>query len=119
MKLRRFNPANIRVRGGRSAPGGGNFPGGGGGKIGCGTIVIAAIAYFAFGADPMQAIGAIGGMQDGPQGQQTGTYAADGTDVCESGPYALEACNALGSLNETWQPLFQEANIPAASAQFV
>jgi predicted metalloprotease len=112
MKLRRFNPANIRVRGGGSALGGGNFPGGGGGKIGCGTIVIAAIAYFAFGADPMQTIGAIGGMQDSSQGQQTGTYAADGTDVCDTGPYALEACNALGSLNETWQPLFQEANIP-------
>ncbi len=111
MKLNRFNPANIRVRGGGS-PGGGQFPGGGGGKIGCGTIVIAAIAYFAFGADPMQTIGAIGGMQDATQSQQSSASGAQGTEVCDSGPYALEACNALSSLNETWQPLFKQANIP-------
>jgi len=110
MKLGRFNPANIRVRGGGSASGGGHFPGGGGGKIGCGTIVIAAIAYFAFGADPMQTIGAIGEMQDGAPSQQTA--GVQGTEVCETGPYALEACNALSSLNETWQPLFRQANIP-------
>lgn len=110
MKLNRFNPANIRVRGGGSAGGGGNFPGGGGGKIGCGTIVIAAIAYFAFGADPMQTIGAIGEMQDGAPSQQTA--GVEGTEVCDTGPYALEACNALSSLNQTWQPLFRQADIP-------
>lgn len=112
MKLNRFNPANIRVRGGGQAGGGGSFPGGGGGKIGCGTIIIAAIAYFAFGADPMQTIGALGEMQDGSQTQQSTAGAPQGTEVCETGPYALEACNALGSLNETWQPLFQQAKIP-------
>lgn len=112
MKLNRFNPANIRVRGGGSASGGGSFPGGGGGKIGCGTIIIAAIAYFAFGADPMQTIGAIGEMQDSAPTQQTSADGAQGTEACNAGPYALEACNALGSLNETWQPLFQKANIP-------
>lgn len=109
MKLNRFNPGSIRVRGGGSG-GGGSFPGGGGGKIGCGTIVIAAVAYFAFGADPMQTIGAIGEMQNGAPAQQTA--AVGGTEVCDTGPYALEACNALGSLNETWQPLFNQANIP-------
>ncbi|MGB5779384.1 MAG: neutral zinc metallopeptidase [Allopontixanthobacter sediminis] len=108
MKLNRFNPGSIRVRGGGSG-GGGGFPGGGGGKIGCGTIVIAAVAYFAFGADPMQTIGAIGEMQGGEPTQQTA--GVQGTEVCESGPYALEACNALGSLNETWQPLFSQSNI--------
>ncbi|MDZ4307879.1 neutral zinc metallopeptidase [Allopontixanthobacter sp.] len=107
MKLNRFNPGSIRVRGGGSS--GGGFPGGGGGKIGCGTIVVAAVAYFAFGADPMQTIGAIGEMQNGAPSQQTA--GPEGTEVCETGPYALEACNALGSLNETWQPLFSEANI--------
>lgn len=109
MKLNRFNPGSIQVRGGGSS-GGGGFPGGGGGKIGCGTIVIAAVAYFAFGADPMQTIGAIGEMQNGAPHQQTA--GVQGTEVCDTGPYALEACNALGSLNETWQPLFSEANIP-------
>lgn len=108
MKLNRFNPANIQVRGGGG--GGGMLPGGG--KIGCGTIIIAAIAYFVFGADPMQTISTIGGMQDGAQTEQSRTAGAEGTEVCNTGPYALEACNALSSLNETWQPRFAEANIP-------
>lgn len=108
MKLNRFNPGSIRVRGGGSS--GGGFPGGGGGKIGCGTLVIAAVAYFAFGADPMQTIGAIGEMQNGAPSEQTA--GVQGTEACDTGPYALEACNALGSLNETWQPLFSQADIP-------
>ena len=110
MKLNRFNPGSIRVRGGGSG-GGGGFPGGGGGKIGCGTIVIAAVAYFAFGADPMQTIGAIGEMQSGEPTQQTAGAGVEDTAECDKGPYALEACNALGSLNETWQPLFSQSNI--------
>ncbi|MFN2100511.1 neutral zinc metallopeptidase [Altererythrobacter sp. MF3-039] len=106
MKLKRFNPGNIRVRGG----GGGGFPGGRGGGIGCGTIVIAAIAYFLFGADPMQTIGVVESVQDATGGNQV-TQSSDPTEVCESGPYALEACNALASLNETWEPEFRAAGI--------
>ena len=103
MKLNRFNPGNIKVRGG----------GGGAGKaggIGCGTIVIAAIAYFVFGADPMQTIGVVESVQDASS-QQQGPTTSDPTQVCESGPYALEACNALDSLNQTWAPEFQRAGI--------
>ena len=53
MRLGPFDPNNIRVRRGG---GGGGFPMGGG-SIGCGTIIIAAIAYFVFGADPSQFLG--------------------------------------------------------------
>jgi len=105
MKLNRFNPGNIRVRGG----GGGGLPGGSGG-IGCGAIVIAAIAYFVFGADPMQTLGVVQSMQDGTSSQQL-PASGDATQVCESGPYALEACNALDSLNQTWEPQFRAANL--------
>ena len=108
MKLNRFNPRSIKVRGG----GGGRMPGGRGGGIGCGAIVIAAIGYFAFGLDPMQTIGVVQSVQDGAgQQQQSVPGSSDPNAVCETGPYALEACNALGSLNETWEPLFRQAGI--------
>ena len=110
MKLRRFDPGSIRV--GRAAQGGrGRFPGGGGGKVGCGTVVIALVAYFVFGADPMQFLGgaAPGGapvaIERQPQGQSA-------EELCSSNAYALETCNALASLNETWRPIAAEAGVP-------
>ena len=106
MRLNPFNTDNIRVR---SSGGGGGFPGGRGGGIGCGTIVIALIAYFVFGADPMQTIGTIeGAQQQAPTSQQSNMSEQE---ICTSGPYATEACNALQSLNQTWAPEFQRAGI--------
>ncbi len=105
MRLGKYDTSNIRVR-----SGGRGLPGGRAGGIGCGTIIIAAIAYFLFGADPMQTIGAIQGAQQSvPQTQQASGMSED--EVCNSGPYALEACNALSSLNDTWRPEFQRAGI--------
>ena len=81
------------------------FPAGGGGKVGCGTIVIAIIAALVFGADPMQTIGALSG--DGsvaPTRQVTTT--TDAQEVCGANQYSREACNALSSLNQTWAPEF-------------
>jgi len=105
LKLRRFNPANIRVRDQR---GGGGFPGGGGGKLGCGgLILIIAIAYFT-GADPAQLLGSLDQVQ-GPA-----TQAQGGTTVeqsCTINPYSTEACSALDSLNSTWEPKFRAANL--------
>ena len=106
MRLGPFDPNNIRVRRGG---GGGGLPIGGG-SIGCGTILIAAIAYFVFGADPSQFLGTQGGDQGysetaGRQGGETGTQ------DCNDNQYATEACNALSSLNSTWQPVFQQANV--------
>ncbi len=109
MKLKRFNPANIRV----SRDGGGRFPGGGGGKIGFGTIIIAIIAYFVFGADPMQTVSTLDGIQQQTAANRVvGQSSAQGPQVCDDSAYALEACNVLSSLNETWQPLFQRAKVP-------
>ncbi|MGQ7829252.1 KPN_02809 family neutral zinc metallopeptidase [Altererythrobacter sp. Z27] len=107
MKLRKYDTDNIRVRSGRDGSG---FPGGRGGGIGLGTLLLAAIAYFVFGADPMQTIGTI---QDAQQGAPaTGEHSAMSEEqVCSQGPYAVEACNALQSLNQTWGPAFQRAGI--------
>lgn len=101
MKLRRFDTSKIKVR---SSDGKSRIPGGPGG-IGIGTLVLAAIAYFVFGADPMQTITAIEGSQQTAPGQAQQDQLSE-EQVCNQGPYAVEACNALQSLNETWQPEF-------------
>lgn len=109
MRLNPFDTSKIRVR---SSGGGRRVPGGRGGSIGCGTIIIAAIAYFAFGADPLQTIGVIEDVQQSvPASQSQGQSQLSEQEVCNSGPYAQEACNALTSLNQTWQPEFARAGI--------
>ena len=102
MRLNPFNTDNIDVR---SSGGGGGFPGGAGG-VGCGTLVIAAIAALVFGVDPMQTIGVVQGVQE--QSGGTGEVNQNEQDVCTSSAYATEACNALQSLNQTWAQTFQE-----------
>lgn len=110
MRLNRFDPSNIRVRRGGSA---GGFPGGGGGKLGCGSLIIVVIAALVFGVDPGQMLGTIESTQQQLPGQQAPqAQSSDAEQVCGANAYAMEACNALGSLNKTWQPLFQQANIP-------
>lgn len=105
MRLNPFDPNNIRV-----SEGGSGFPGGGGGKIGCGTLVIALIGAVVFGVDPAQMIGAIDSVQQAePVSAQPSS--SDARAVCARSAYATEACNALDSLNRTWQPLFARASI--------
>ncbi|MCT2400689.1 neutral zinc metallopeptidase [Novosphingobium mangrovi (ex Huang et al. 2023)] len=108
MRLKRFNPDNIRVsRGGR-----GSFPGGGGGKLGLGTLLIVLIGALVFGVDPGQMLGTIENVQQpgsAPAAQQASS--TDATEICTENAYSLEACNALDSLNSTWQPLFAQAGI--------
>ena len=105
MRLNPFNASNINVGGG-----GGGFPGGAGGGLGCGTIVIALIAAVVFGVDPTSMLG---GMQGGaPTTQQGANSQQSVEELCTANAYATESCNALQSLNQTWEPAFQAANIP-------
>jgi predicted metalloprotease len=106
MRLNPFNPGSINVRGGG---GGGGFPGGGGGQLGCGAIVIALIGSLVFGIDPGQMLGTVGSMQSGAPSQTQGGQ--DSEQLCAQNQYATEACNALASLDQTWQPLFQQAGM--------
>lgn len=107
MRLPRFNPGNISVRSGGG--GGGGLPGG---KLGCGTIVIVLIGALVFGIDPAQMLGTVEQMQGPSQTQQQqAPGGASMTEICEQNAYSLEACNALSSLNDTWAPRFQKANI--------
>ncbi|PEQ13242.1 zinc metalloprotease [Novosphingobium sp. PC22D] len=117
MKLNRFDPSNIRVGSG------GGFPGGGGGKLGCGTLVIALIGALVFGIDPGQMIGTLESVQQqagsGGQAQQGAPDGRSVTEICEQNAYSLEACNALDSLNRTWEPLFREAGIAFEQPQLI
>ena len=108
MKLNPFNANSVRVRRGG---GGGGFPGGGGGKLGCGGIIVVIIGAVVFGVDPGQMVGMVDSVQQPAPVEQPAGTAAQGADACYDNEYATETCNALASLNETWQPLFQQAGL--------
>ncbi len=107
MRLNPFDTSKIKVR---SSGGGSRVPGGRAGGLGCGTIVIVAIGALVFGVDPGQMLGVVEGVQQqtAPQTQQGNLSEAE---ICSSGEYASEACAALTSLNETWEPEFARAGI--------
>lgn len=105
MRLNRFDPSNIKVRSG------GGFPAGGGGKLGCGSLVVVLIGALVFGLDPAQMLGTLNDVQQGQSSARHTAGSNDPTAICESNAYSLEACNALDSLNRTWEPLFQQAGI--------
>ncbi len=116
MRLDDFDPNAVDVEDQRGS-GGGRFPmpmGGAGGKIGCGTIVTALIAYFVFGVDPGQMIGGLQQVQTEQPGQLPGEPAQAGANApesCTANALSRETCNALSSLNKTWQPIFAASQI--------
>ena len=106
MRLNDFS-RNIRVRDQRGSGGGGGL--GGGGKLGIGAVVLAIAGYFLFGIDPMATLGVAGSVQsDAPV--QTGGQTLE--ESCTVNEYSRESCAALSSLDATWQPVFQQADIP-------
>ncbi|MFN3988928.1 MAG: neutral zinc metallopeptidase [Erythrobacter sp.] len=102
MRLGPFDTSEIKVRGGG---GGGRAAGG----LGCGTIVIALIAAVVFGADPMQTIGMLEGVQQQLPAESPQADVSE-EELCASSAYATEACAALASLNRTWEPVFARSN---------
>lgn len=110
MRLDDFDPNAIDVEDQRGS--GGEFSVGRGGQVGCGTLVIALIAAVVFGVDPTQMLG---GLSQPGQVQQLPDQSAQGAtgaaESCSVDAASRESCNALSSLNKTWGPLFQQANI--------
>lgn len=112
MRLDRFNPANIRVRGG----GGGGGIGGGG--LGCGAILIVIVGALVFGIDPAQMLGTIQQVQQGaPAGESQQGLSEE--QLCTQNTYATESCNALESLNRTWEPIFAGSGVRFAQPELV
>ena len=112
MRLDDFDPASINIEDQRGSGRGGGLPLGlPGGRIGCGSIVIALIAAAVFGVDPGQMLGALqqGGEQVGGAlpGQTGGGSTA--TESCTVDEASRQSCNALSSLNKTWAPIFAKA----------
>ena len=121
MRLDDFDPNAIKVEDQRGT-GGGFRMGGAGGKLGCGTIVIALVGYFVFGIDPVQTIGGLQQMDSGAGQQQVGPAAGGGTNVsesCTADALSRESCNALSSLNKTWEPVFAASNIRFQAPELV
>ena len=111
MRLKDFNPGNIRVEDQRGTGGGMRFPGGGGGKLGCGSIVIVLIGALVFGVDPAQMLGGLQQMdQSVPAPSEQGAGRTT-EESCNADPLSRESCAALASLNQTWEPQFRKATI--------
>ena len=116
MRLKQFDTSKIKVRGGGGRGRGARRAGG----IGCGTLVIALIAAFMFDIDPSQTVALIDGMDTGQStASQSPQNDLSKQQLCMSGPYARESCNALQSLNETWEPEFRRAGIPFEQPELV
>lgn len=114
MRLDDFDPNAINVEDQR---GGGFSMGGAGGKVGCGTLVIALIGALVFGIDPTAMLGGIEQVQQqGPVQTQGGT---DATSSCTIDAISRETCSALSSLNKTWEPVFAAANVPFKQPKLV
>lgn len=105
MRLNPFDTSKIDVRAGN--PGGRGRRAGG---VGCGAIIIAIIGALVFGINPQQTLAVLGGLEQ--QGATSASGPGDAIDeeqLCSSSAYAREACSALTSLNETWEPEFRRA----------
>jgi uncharacterized protein len=107
VRLNEFDPNSISVEDQR----GGRFPMGGGGKIGCGTVIIALIAALVFGVDPTQMLGGMQDMQQQPQALPQGQGGATTAESCDVNAVSRESCAHLASLNETWKPIFDQSKI--------
>lgn len=92
---------------------------GGGGKLGCGTIVIALIAAVVFGVDPAQMIGGLQEMQGQPEQTQAAPGGQTIAESCGVNAVSQETCAHLASLNETWQPIFERSDVSFSQPKLV
>lgn len=118
MRLDDYDPNAVNVEDQR---GGGFRAGMPGGKIGCGTLVIAVIAALVFGVDPGQMIGGLQQMQEqaGPATQPQQSGGTTTNESCSVDAVSRETCNALSSLNKTWQPIFERSNVAFSPPKLV
>jgi len=117
MRLDDFDPNAIDVEDQRGSGGfglgGGLTLGLGGGRIGCGTLVIALITAAIFGVNPLQLLGGGGSVDTGQVGGtlpgQQPRGGSSASESCTVDAARRESCNALSSLNKTWGAIFQQA----------
>ena len=126
MRLDDFDPSSIEVEDQRGSGGMHRSPLGlPGGRIGCGTLVIALIAAAVFGVDPGQMLGSlqqqgsgqVGGALPGQDSRPAGGTGASAS--CSVDEASRESCNALSSLNKTWAQIFQQAGVAFSRPKLV
>ena len=118
MRLDDFDPNSVNVEDQRG--GGGFSMGGTGGKIGCGSIVIALIGALVFGISPSDTLGTLQNMGGGSSTTTAGAPGGNSaTSSCNVDALSHESCNTLSSLNKTWAPLFAQAKIPFTAPKLV
>ena len=98
--------------------GGGGF-GGPGGKIGCGSLIIALVGALVFGINPLQTLGALQNLQGSAPPQALPGRPGSLAESCSVNTFSRESCNALASLNKTWSPLFAKAGIEFSAPKLV
>ncbi len=98
--------------------GGGGF-GGPGGKIGCGSLIIALVGAVVFGINPLQTLGTLQNLQGASAPQALPGKPGSLEESCSVNAFSHESCNALASLNKTWSPLFQKAGIDFRAPKLV
>jgi len=110
MRLDEFDPNSVDIEDQRGS--GGGLPIGRGGQFGCGTLAVVLIASLVFGVDPRQMLGLLQQVQ--PPAEQSAPVQGGTTasESCTANAESHEACNALSSLNKTWQAAFQQQNVP-------
>lgn len=119
MRLDDFDPNAVNVEDQRGG-GGMRFPmGGRGGQLGCGTIAIALIAALVFGVDPTAMLGGLEQVQQQAPGPAPAAGGTTASESCSTDPLSRETCNALSSLNKTWQPVFARDGIAFAQPKLV
>jgi predicted metalloprotease len=115
MRLNEFDPNSINVEDQR----GGRFPMGRGGKVGCGSIIIALIAALVFGVDPAQMLGGMQEMQETTQQPQALPGGQTAAESCNVNEFSKESCAHMASLNETWAPIFKRAGAELSQPKLV
>ncbi|MEO6718047.1 MAG: neutral zinc metallopeptidase [Novosphingobium sp.] len=115
MRLDDFDPNAVDVEDQRGGGGGGfRLPiGGTGGKLGCGSIIIALIAIFVFGVDPAQMLGGLDQSQpiDAGASQTQTRNGTTASEICNVDAMSKESCDTLSSLNKTWELVFKQSNV--------
>lgn len=106
MRLNRFDTSKIKVRSSR-ARGGARRAGG----MGIGAVVIVLIGALFFGISPEQSMSVLDSVQSEQAAPQSSSGDMTEEQVCTSGPFAEEACNALTNLNTTWSRTFERAGV--------
>ena len=127
MRLDDFDPNAIDIEDQRGRSGGGGLGGGfplpigGRGGLGCGTLVVLLVAGWFLGIDPRVMLGGLEQVQSGaPTDQRAevrgGETASESCDIDEA---SRATCNALSSLNKTWEPVFGQSRIAFSRPKLV